>query len=332
MNRMIFALISAATVLGAVTAVAAPVELKFGAFVSPRGITVKYVIEPWAKWVHEQVGDEVKIKVFAGGVLGRNPVQQMKLLKDSVQDITFAVPSYTPARFVDLSVFQLPGLVRRSTEGSLAVWRMYDRGLIRGFEDVKVVGIFTLDVFDLHTAKPIRFYRDVKGMKLRTGGRIHNDIVKALGAVPVGMPVTRIAENISRNLIDGGLIPWTSLLPFRIDQVAKYHYLADLGVLPLVFAMNKGKYEKLSPRAKAVIDKSGPMLSRLWGDEFETTRTRYIKRHKADPKHTVLDPTTAEQREMEALFKPLHEKWKAEHGTERYDALVEILADIRKGS
>lgn len=332
MNRMIFALISAATVLGAVTAVAAPVELKFGAFVSPRSFTVKKVFEPWAKWVHEQVGDEVKIKVFAGGVLGRNPVQQMKLLKDGVQDITFAVPSYTPARFVDLSLFQLPGLVRNSTEGSLAIWRMYERGLIRGFKDVKVVGLYTLDAFSLHTAKPIRSYRDVKGMKLRTGGRVHNDIVKALGAVPVGMPVTRIAENISRNLIDGGIIPWTSLVPFRIDQVARYHYSADLGVLPIVIPMNKGRYEKLSPRAKAVIDKSGPELSRLQGDVFDTTRARFIKRYKADPKHTVLNPTAAEQREMEALFKPMHEEWKAEHGTERYDALVEILADIRKGS
>ncbi|MFB3108770.1 MAG: hypothetical protein ACE1ZE_05295 [Candidatus Binatia bacterium] len=85
-------------------------------------------------------GDDVKIKIFAGGILGPDPASQMKLLRDGVQDITFAMPSYTPARFSDLSLLQLPGLVRNSTEGSLAVWRMYQGGLIRGFENVKVVG------------------------------------------------------------------------------------------------------------------------------------------------------------------------------------------------
>ena len=106
----------------------------------------------------------------------------------------------------------------------------------------------------------------------------------------------------------------------------------EFGVLPVVIAMNKERYEKLSPRAKAVIDKSGAMLARLQGEVFDSARANFIEQHEKDPKHTVLEPTAAEQREMETLFKPLHEKWKAEHGTERYDALVEILGDIRKGS
>jgi len=330
MIRRIIALIVAAVASGSVTASGAPLELKFALF-SPPGIIGKGVIDPWAKWVHDQVGDEIKIKLYPGGILGPNPVQQLKLLKDGVQDITFAVPSYTPARFPDLSVVQLPGLVRSSREGSKAIWRMYERGLIRGFEDVKLLGLFTLDVYDLHMAKPIRSYRDVKGMKLRTGGRIQNDIARKLGAVPVGKPVTQIAENISRRVLDGAIIPWTSLIPFRIIQVTKYHYKAHLGMTTLVFAMNKGRYEKLSPKAKSVMDRSGPLLSKLHGNTFDDTRQKYIKRYQADPKQTVLDPTAAEQREMVSLFKPLHVQWKAKYGAKRYDALVSILAEIRKG-
>ena len=120
MIRRIIALIVAAVASGSVTASGAPLELKFALF-SPPGIIGKGVIDPWAKWVHDQVGDEIKIKLYPGGILGPNPVQQLKLLKDGVQDITFAVPSYTPARFPDLSVVQLPGLVRSSREAPLAV-------------------------------------------------------------------------------------------------------------------------------------------------------------------------------------------------------------------
>ncbi len=326
---LILALIISALLLGATPAATAPMELKFGVFISPQGFSVKKILQPWADWVHHQVGDEVKIKIFAGGVLGPDPVLQLKLLKDGVQDITYAMPSYTPARFSDLSLLQLPGLVQNSTEGSLAVWRMYQEGLIPGFENVKLVGIFTLDAFNLHGAKPIRSYRDVKGMKLRTGGRIHNDIARALGAIPMGLTIIEIAENINRRVIAGAIIPWTALVPFRINQVANYHYEASLGVLPMVVAMNQGKYKGLSPKAKAVIDKSGDMLSRLNGKVFDATRNQYLNMVKSNPKHTVTKPTVTEKREMDALFEPLHKKWKTYHGAKRYDALVRILGEIR---
>ncbi len=329
MMALLLTLMTAAIMLGATPAAAAPVQLKFGVFISPQGFSVKKILQPWANWVHDQVGDEVKIKIFAGGVLGPDPVSQMKLLRDGVQDITYALPSYTPARFSDLSLLQLPGLVRNSTEGSLAIWQMYQTGLIRGFEDVKVVGLFTLDAFNLHGAKPIRSYRDVKGMKLRSGGRIHNDIARALGAIPMGLTITQIAENINRRVIAGAIIPWTALIPFRINQVASYHYDASLGVLPMVVAMNKRKYEQLSQKAKDIIDKSGDMLSRLNGDVFDTTRNQYFKLVKSNPRHTVTEPTPTEKREMKTLFEPLHKKWKADHGMERYDALVRMLAKIR---
>ncbi len=327
---LISALITAVILLGTAPAAAAPVELKFGVFISPHGFSVKQILQPWANWVHNQVGDEVKIKIFAGGVLGPDPVSQMKLLRDGVQDITYAMPSYTPARFSDLSLLQLPGLVRNSTEGSLAIWQMYQGGLIRGFEDVKLVGLFTLDAFNLHGAKPIRSYRDVKGMKLRSGGRIHNDIARALGAVPMGLTIMEIAENINRRVIAGAIIPWTALIPFRINQVASNHYEASLGVLPMVVAMKKGKYEGLSQKARDVIDKSGDMLARLNGDVFDATRNQYFNLVKSNSRHTVTEPTPTERREMKTLFEPLHTKWKADHGAERYDALVRMLAKIRK--
>ena len=330
MMALIFTLMTAAIMLGTTSAAAAPVQLKFGVFISPQGFSVKKILQPWANWVHDQVGDEIKIKIFAGGVLGPDPVLQMKLLRDGVQDITYALPSYTPARFTDLSLLQLPGLVRNSTEGSLAIWQIYQAGLIRGFEDVTVVWLFTLDAFNLHGAKPIHSYRDVKGMKLRTGGRIHNDIVRALGAIPMGLTITQIAENINRRVIAGAIIPWTALIPFRINQVASYHYDASLGVLPMVVAMNKRKYEQLSQKAKDIIDKSGDMLSRLNGDVFDTTRDQYYKLVKSNPRHTVTEPTPKEKREMKTLFEPLHKKWKAKYGAVRYDALVQKLAKIRK--
>ncbi len=137
---------------------------------------------------------------------------------------------------------------------------------------------------------------------------------------------------MSRNQIDGAIIPWRALIPFQINQVAKYHYSADLGVLPVVVAMNKRQCENLSPKARAVVDQSGPLLSKMRGKTYDDTRTEYINRHKADPKHTVIEPTSAERGEMITLFQPLHDQWRAQNGTQRYDALVKIFFEIRKGN
>ena len=332
MIRSSLALVFGIGTLWSTMAIGAPLELKFGMFISPNGFQIKQVFEPWIQQMHEQVGNEIHVKIYPGGILGRDPVQQLTLVRSGVQDLTLAIPSYTPARFTDLSLLQLPGLVRTSTEGSLAVWRMFQMGMIRGFEDVKVVGLFTLDAFGLHTAKPMASHRDVRGMKLRSGGRVHNDIATVLGAVPVGMSITRIAENISRNQIDGAIIPWTALIPFRINQVAHYHYSADLGVLPVVVAMNKSRYEGLSPSAKAALDRSGPLLSEMNGKTYDETGMDYMRRHKGDRRHTVIEPSAAQREEMQALFRPLHDQWKAQFGIERYRTLVQILAEIRKGN
>jgi len=66
MMALIFTLMTAAIMLGTTPAAAAPVQLKFGVFISPQGFSVKKILQPWANWVHDQVGDEVKIKILAG--------------------------------------------------------------------------------------------------------------------------------------------------------------------------------------------------------------------------------------------------------------------------
>ena len=310
---------------------AQPAQLKFAVSAPARSFFVTDTVNPWVKWMQEQAGDEVRIKVFAGGTLGRNPVQQLKLVRDRVADLTLTLPAYTPGRFTDLSVFELPGLVTNADEGSKAVWKMYKRGLLRGFEDLKVVGLYTTDTYNIHTATKIASYKDVKGLKLRIAGAVQTQVAKALGAVPVGMPPTQIAESVNRKLLSGAILNWAALIPFKVNRVTKYHYHAELGVLPLVIVMNKASYAELPAKARSAVDRSGEQIVKLGGGAFAKFRKIFLGKHRADPKRTVIEPSASENREMAAIFKKIHDDWKAKNGDKRYDTLVKILADIRAG-
>ena len=49
----------------------------------------------------------------------------------------------------------------------------------------------TNDYFLVATRKPVKTLADLKGMKIRSGGGLHSDVLKAIGAVPVMMPTPR---------------------------------------------------------------------------------------------------------------------------------------------
>lgn len=198
---------------------------------------------PWAKDVTAASKGTIKIDTYPGGTLGRNPRVQVKLVLDGVADIVFFVPSYTPGRFPDNQVMELPGLINNSFESGVAIWRLYKAGLLRGYDKFKVLMLVTTHPYTMHTKSPIKRISDLKGMKVRAGGPVAGAAIRALGAVPVGMPIPTVAQNISKGIIDGTASDWNVLYAFRIVDITRYHYMGLLGTVPIGVIMNKKKWE-----------------------------------------------------------------------------------------
>jgi TRAP-type C4-dicarboxylate transport system substrate-binding protein len=306
-------------------------ELKFAIFAPPTGLVTTDIAQPWAEWATKESGGELQVKIHAGGTLGRNPAQQLKLVQDGVVDIAWIVPSYTPARFPTLAIFELPGIVANAREGSATAWELYKQGKVPGFEDVKLVGLFTTDVYDLHLSRSISRFSELKGLKVRSGGAIQNEIISALDMVPVGMPVTQIVESMSRNVIDGAIINWTSLVPFKVGETATFHYNLQLGVLPLAFVMNKATYDTLSAKARSVVDRSPSFVTDLGGNAFENWRAKHLAEYAQDPKHKIADPLPADQKEIDArLGKVTQRVSESDKYSAELDEVRAILARVRK--
>jgi TRAP-type C4-dicarboxylate transport system substrate-binding protein len=327
------ALVAVFATLG--SALAQEVTLKLSAFIPPQAPTFAQVIKPWAEAVNADGKGIIKIETFPGGVLGGNPGLQPKMVTDGIADIALVIPAYSPGRFPDNDVMELPGLSKNSTESSLAIYRLYRRNLLRGYEDFYVVMLGTTNPYAIHTRRPVKSFADVKGMKLRAGGPVASASLRALGVAPVGMPITQVAENVSRGLLDGSGGDWDVMYSFRIIETAKHHYMASvLGTVPVAILMSRKVYEKLPANAKSIIDKhSGEQMSRRFGAVHDGIQKAKHAETVGASDHTMVFPPPAELAKLEETLAPVTGSWVKDqpNGRALVTALKEELAKVRAG-
>jgi TRAP-type C4-dicarboxylate transport system substrate-binding protein len=305
------ATIATAAVLAAIfaaSAAAEPIHLKFSSFEPPFAFGPKLVYSTWAKKVSEASDGTVQIDVYTGGSLGK-PTAQLQVVENGVADMAVIIPSFTPGRFANNEIGELPFLWNDPTVAGIALTHMEQQGLLK-YPGFKVLALDQTGPYQLHTTKPVRNLEDLKGMKIRAAGPIFGQVASALGAVPVGIPTPAVAENISRGVIDGAMNDWTLIKTFRILDVTHYHFEFPLGGVIAVFGMNQQKYNSLPPKAKAAIDKySGDYLAKLWGDVVKEETKKVVAEVKANSKDTIVYPDAAEYKKWKDRLEPVVEGW-----------------------
>jgi TRAP-type C4-dicarboxylate transport system substrate-binding protein len=310
-------------------------KLKFAVFTPDKEMTFVNVMKPFAANVAKASQGAIEFELFPNGALGRDPGKQMKMVQDGVADLAWIIPSYTPGVFPDDEVIELPGIVRDSKEGSIAIWRMWEKGLIRGYENLVPLAIFTSDPYTVHTNFTMRKLDDMKGKKIRAAGPVASDSIKAMGGVPVGMPFTQITESISRGVIDGTLAHPIALFDFGVAKVATHHYLARFGTVTLSIVMNKAKFDALPQPAKdALLKYRGEPQSKAFGDMVIKRNNELVAQWSKDKKHQVVRLTDADEAAFNTTVAPVISAWEAKSARNKQllDALQSELGKIRSGS
>ena len=307
-------------------------KIKFAVFTPDSEMTHQVVMKPFVAAVNKDSGGTIEIQTFPNGALGRNPGLQTKMLLDGVADIAWVIPSYTPGVYLDDDVFELPNIIQNSVEGSVAAWHLLQRGMLRGYEQYYMIGLFTTSPYTFHTNFKLTGPEGLKGKKIRAVGAAATDSIKALGAVPEGMPFTQLVEAISRGVIDGTTGHPVSVHDFGVVRVTNSHYLGKIGSVTLGFFMSKKKFESLPPQGKAAIEKhKGEALSRAFGNMSETRNAELIAEWRKDPKRTVTEPTKEQNAEWDRLLAPVVAAWEAKDPRNKavLAAMREELAKVR---
>src|SRR5271170_8371158 len=133
------AAVPAATMLGSKLARAED-HLKWAVFTPDSEVTFRTVMKPYAEAVQRDSNNAVVFDLFPNGALGRNPGQQPQMLIDGVADVAWVIPSYSPGRFPDTEVLELPGMFRSLRESSLVASRLGAHNVLRDYGDFYIIG------------------------------------------------------------------------------------------------------------------------------------------------------------------------------------------------
>lgn len=335
MNRRHFGLIAswlAATTLTGAAHAADPVKLKLSSFEPPMANITSNVLTPFAKGATEASAGTLKIDVFAGGTLGRNPTQQLKLVTDGIADIAWVVLPYTPGRFDDTDVVGLPFVSHSATEASVALHRLYASGALVGFDGLKMLAVAATPPVVIHATQPVRLPGDLKNKRVRASGQQLTNIIEAVGGAAVTVGGGQIAEALSRGVVDMTLNNWGFVGDFKVDEVSSHHLDVPLGAVAVGIVMRQDRYDALPPPARAAIDRfSGEALARQLGAAFDRQEKEVRARVAASGRNTVVAPSAAELAEWQRVVAPINDAWRQAkpRNARTYEAYVNELGRVR---
>lgn len=313
--------------------VASAQTARFASFPPSNSSINKQVFEPWVERVNKAAEGSLTIQLFSGGTLGRNPSQQHKLARDGVAQIAYVVMSGSPGQYPEAVMFELPFLVENATEGSVAHWRLFKEGKVRGLSDVHVISTMVIPPYGLHGSMPLDRPAQLKGKKIRVGGAVQSAIVDSVGAVPVGgIAISSVAESLSRGVLDGTLGDWNAVKSFRLHEVSNHHLDVPLGGLAVALVMNAAAYKALAPKAKAALEEhGGEAFARFWGEALDREGKAIAAEVAKEKGQTVAVATGEVRAAYQQATASVVANWLKENPglREQYDALGKILGDIR---
>ena len=322
MNKSVFRHIAAACAALALiitpTASAAEFTLKLHHFLGPKAPSHAKMLAPWAERIEKASGGRLKIDIYPSMTLGGKPPQLFRQVKDGVVDIIWTVNGYTPGVFPRTEVFELPFIhTNDAAATNLAMRELFESHLADDFKDVKVLFLHVHGGNGFHTVdKPVREVGDLAGLKIRTPSRTGGWILEALGATSVGMPVPELPTALSRKVVDGALIPFEIIPPFKLQEVTKYQIEgvgnARFGNTTFQVSMNKDTWNKLPPDLQKIIgEQSGDMWAREIGDMWSSWESGGLNvALKAGNEH--IEIPAAEMERFREKLNPVAERWIAE--------------------
>jgi len=317
-----------------VTMAQGPVTLKVHHFLPPGSTTHAKMIVPWCAKIEAESKRRLRCQIFPSMQLGGTAPQLYDQVRDGVADIVWTLPGYNAGRFPSMEVFELPFMITDAQSASRAAWQFYEKHGRNEFREVRPLAVHVHDAGYLHTReRPVRVLEDFRGMKLRAPTRQTNKLLAALGATPVSMPVTALADAMSKGVLDGAMVPWEVVPAVKVQEVARFHTETDPNVPALytavfLFAMNPKTYAALPDDLKAIIDRNSGLdlssqVGRLWDEQ-----TAPARKLATDRGNTVIVVPAAELARWQRAAQPVAIEWVSDMKRRQIDGDA-LLADAR---
>ncbi|MCM3088641.1 TRAP transporter substrate-binding protein [Bhargavaea ginsengi] len=285
-------------------------SLKLSHFWPSHHIVHTQVLEKFGSDLESETNGAVTLELYPGGSLG-TPPEQYDLATTGTSDISLSVHGYTSGKFPLVEVMDLPFVVTSSEEGSKKLWELYKEfpELQEEHGDTHPLALFTGEPNQiLSKDKPIERLEDLRGLKVRSPSTLGNEILEAVGAVPVSMPVNDIYESLNKGVIDAALAGVSTVNDLNLHEVVDHVTIANLSASSMFITMNKDRYDQLPESEKEKFDALSENLSQQAGAALDQGGQDGLD--KADEVGiSVIELSSEEQEKFEKALQPVIDDW-----------------------
>lgn len=317
MRLLTAAVASLALMVGAQTASAAPVEIKFSHVVAentPKGqMAIKF-----KELVDERLAGKVEVKVFPNSQLfGDNKVLEAMILGD----VQMAAPSLSKFQKYTkkLQVFDLPFLFKdmeaverfqNGPEGQKLLGSLQKKGLVG-------LGYLHNGLKQLSASAPLKVPADASGKKFRI---MTSDVLQAqfeaVDAVPLKKPFSEVFTLLQTKAIDGQENTWSNIYSKKFFEVQPYITESNHGVLDYLVVTSAefwmGLDDNLRTEIKAALNEAIAHGNQIAAEKAKADKQAIIESKRSE----VVDLTDAERAQWVKAMKPVWKKFEGQIGAD----------------
>ncbi|MBD1378932.1 DctP family TRAP transporter solute-binding subunit [Bacillus sp. IB182487] len=274
----------------------------------------------FAKEVEEKTNGRIKTKVYANEQLSAgDSAKGVEMLLKGSTDLSYHSPIIYSVFEKRLGVISAPFLFKNLEEADKKM-----KG--EGGEALKKIllenGIEPLGFGEsgfrqvTNNVRPIKNPEDIENLKIRIPGiKMFSDLWRELGADPTTMAFSEVFTALQQGTIDGQENPIDVIKSSKLEEVQKYISMWNYSYDPLIFGMNKEKFDSMHPDDQKIIKKAAENANKYQIKLAREQEQRQIEELKAAGMEFVY-PTDAEIELFRKASEKIYEEYESIWGSD----------------
>lgn len=245
----------------------------------------KFGTQVWIKRLEELGKGKIEVEYYPAEQLGK-AASLLDVVKNRVADVVYLGSLYYTDKLPLSSIVGNPGLVKDAASGTKAYHKLVTEDLYEieyKPHGVKPLWAVALNPYQIVTSdRPVKTMNDFKGLKIRTGGGMQDQIVKELGGTPVSVPAPEIYTSWERGTIDGSLLSLFSWPGYQVDKIAKYSSInATLSSFGVIYAVNESVWESWPEDVRQIVLQASKEVAEAFPESVMKHEEELMNQYKA---------------------------------------------------
>ena len=325
------AVLAAASVFLAGTALAEPISIKFSHVVAqdtPKGLAAEF----FKKRAEELTQGKVKVEVYPNSQLYKDKEEMEALQLGAVQMLAPSLAKFGPLGVKEFEVFDLPFIFNDYDDLHKVTKGPAGKALLDKLAPKGILGLAYWDNgFKSFSANsPIKTPADLKGKKLRIqNSKVLEEQMRTIKAIPQMLAFSEVYQALQTGVVDGTENPISNFYTQKMHEVQKYMTITDHGYLGYAVIVNKKFWDGLPADIRTQLETALVEAT----DDANTIAMDMNKKDlesvKASGKTEVTTLTPDERAAFKTALVPVHDKMASRIGKETIESFYQAV-DFKK--